>query len=202
MNLIFDTETTGKAQMRLPADHPSQPRIVQLGAILYDDTRRVVAEMNFLVKPDGWTIPQEATAIHGITTEMCEAYGLKITTVVKLFLALVRRSKLKVAHNRAFDDLLVQGELCRLGEAAAQDLADFLSHEGHCTMEAATPVLKLPGRFGDFKWPNLQEAHQFFMGRGFEGAHDAMADVRACAAVFFAMQDRDKQPKPPAEVGT
>ena len=76
--LIFDSETTGKALWKEPADDPRQPRIVQLGAILYDDERRVVAEMNLVVRPDGWTVPAEAAAIHGFTTERAGAVRLRI----------------------------------------------------------------------------------------------------------------------------
>lgn len=185
MDLFLDTETTGMVLFREARDHPQQPRIVQLGAILCNEQRRVVAEMNFLVKPEGWVIPEEASRIHGITTEMCEAHGLKLGTVLKLFMQLVRRSKRVVAHNFPFDQSMVHIELLRL--KYDEELAAFLVHESACTMALSTPILKLPGRYGDYKWPNLQEAHQHFIGRPFEGAHDAMADVRACRDVYYAM---------------
>lgn len=40
-----------------------------------------------------------------------------------------------------------------------------------------------------FKSPNLQEAYKHFFGVEFEGAHDAMADVRACKDVFFKLKE-------------
>jgi DNA polymerase III epsilon subunit-like protein len=54
-------------------------------------------------------------------------------------------------------------------------------------MKATTSICKLPGKYGDYKWPKLQESHLHFFGKEFEGAHDAMADVRACAAVYWAL---------------
>ena len=39
-----------------------------------------------------------------------------------------------------------------------------------------------------FKWPKLTEAFRHFIGKDMEGAHDALADVRGCAAVFFAFE--------------
>jgi len=188
--LVFDTETTGKAEFRLPPEHPSQPHIVQLGAILYDDHTRVVAEVNLMVKPDGWTVPKEAADIHGITTERADQYGVAIKTVIMLFILLCRRAKISVAHNRAFDKLMVEIELIRLG--LTKELEEFRAMEGFCTMEASTPICKLPGNYGRFKWPKLQEAHQHFFGKEFDGAHNAMADVRACAAVYFAMHPLPK----------
>ncbi len=188
MILAFDSETTGVANFRLPPEHPTQPRIIQLGAILYDDARHVRAELNLLVKPDGFTIPAEATAVHGITTEHATRYGLAIGTVVKLLLALTNRAELIVAHNVDFDRLMVLIELARLQGGGVDEAGRFAARKFYCTMKQATAVCQIPSPRGfGYKWPNLQEAHQHFFGRGFEGAHDAMADVRACAAVYYEL---------------
>ena len=64
-----------------------------------------------------------------------------------------------------------------------------LTTHGKCTMRIATNVLKIPGPRG-FKWPTLQEAYKRLVDpAGFEGAHDAITDVKACAAVFYALED-------------
>lgn len=188
MILFFDTETTGKADFRAPASDPRQPRIVQLGAILQDFAGWTVGEINLLVKPDGWTIPAEATAIHGITTERCERYGLRAATVVRLFLALAGRAETIVAHNLDFDRLMVLIELARL-EGMAAEAEAMAVRAGYCTMREATGPCRLPGKWGrDYKWPSLQEAHRIFFKEEFAGAHDAMADVRACARVYWHLQ--------------
>jgi DNA polymerase III epsilon subunit-like protein len=185
--LFIDTETTGKALHKCPPDHPDQPRIVQLAAILYDTQRKVVAEFNCLIKPEGFTIPQEATDIHGITTEQADTYGLKIGTALGVLCQFVKRAKLLVAHNAAFDCLVIHSELCRLKNADFLFL--FMNCERHCTMEASTNVLRIPSpyRAGEFKWPKLSEAYAHFTGRELENAHDASADTKGCAAVYFAM---------------
>lgn len=186
MRLTFDTETTGIANFKLPPNHPSQPRVIQLGAILKDDHNHVVAELNLLVKPVGFTIPDEAAAIHRITTEQALKYGLKIETVIKLFMQLVRMADLLVGFNIAYDDLLVKNELMRAG--FTEDLAVYAGKRQYCAMQAATEVCKIPGRFGKYKWPKLQEAHKHLFGVEFEAAHDAMADVRATDRVYVALQ--------------
>lgn len=61
-----------------------------------------------------------------------------------------------------------------------------------CTMKAMTPVCKLHGNYGDFKWPKLQEAHKHAFGVEFDGAHDALADVRACARVYRWLMEQRK----------
>jgi DNA polymerase-3 subunit epsilon len=185
--LFIDTETTGKALMREGPEHPGQPRIVQLACLLYSEQRKVVAEFNCLVKPEGYTIPAEATAIHGISTAEAEQFGLKIGTALGVLCQFIKRAKLLVMHNAQFDCRVIHSELVRLKNADL--LLVFMDCERHCTMEASTPVLRIPSpyREGEFKWPKLQEAHQHFLGRPFDGAHDASADTKACAAVYFAM---------------
>jgi DNA polymerase III epsilon subunit-like protein len=187
VTLVFDTETTGIANFRAPAEHPSQPRIVQLGAILFDDAERVVAELNVMVKPEGFTIPPEASDVHGITTDRAERYGIGIATVLGMFGVLCSRAETLVAHNFDFDRLVVESEFCR--QNARDRGIRALARSSYCTMRTATDVCRIPGPRG-YKWPNLQEAHRFFFNEGFEGAHDAMADVRACARVYFELNRR------------
>lgn len=190
--VVFDSETTGLAAFKQPPGHESQPHIVQLGAILYDDNGRVMAEMNLLVKPDGWTVPKEASDIHGITTEMCERYGLPLKTVIMLFIVLARRAKRTVAHNRSYDHLMVETALIRLGfTKELEEWRAMSASGGFCTMQAMTPVCKLPGRRGSFKWPTLMEAHVYLFKEEFGGSHDAMNDVRACARVYHEIQRRE-----------
>ncbi|MEJ5127665.1 hypothetical protein WH367_16610 [Comamonas sp. MYb21] len=56
MNLIlaYDSETQGLPKWDLSSDHPDQPHIVQLGALLVDlDTRATIASMDVIIRPDG-----------------------------------------------------------------------------------------------------------------------------------------------------
>ncbi len=59
MYLIFDTETTG-----LPRDYSAPitdfdnwPRLVQLAWQLHDHTGKLMSSGNYIVKPEGFTIP-------------------------------------------------------------------------------------------------------------------------------------------------
>jgi DNA polymerase III epsilon subunit-like protein len=196
MILFFDTETSGLPDFKTQAEKfEAHPHIVQLGAILYDDDRHVVAELNLITKPVGFTITKETSDIHGITQEKAEKYGLPFEDILKMFLALCDRASLIVAHNHSFDEKMIRISLHRRGTPA--DAEEFRARNSFCTMKAATPICQLPGKYG-FKWPTLQEAHTHFIGKPFEGAHDAMADVRACAAVYFAMHPLPKSQEPAA----
>lgn len=191
MYLFFDTETTGKANFKLPSLHPSQPRIVQLAAMLTDDEGAVKGEYNALIKPNGWSIPLEASAIHGITTEECEKYGVEIKSVLAVFNMWLKLSPTPVAHNSDFDTFVINGETDRLEKNSL-----FANSECYCTMKASTNIVKLPSTFGKgYKWPTLQELHKFLFGVNFEDAHDAMSDVKACAKCMFELKKRQNETK-------
>jgi DNA polymerase III subunit epsilon len=183
--LFFDTETTG-----LPKDG-HDARIVQLAALLTDHEGNPIADMNMIITPDGYDIPEGASAIHGITTERAIREGLPRIVVMNLFQSMVERSDMIIAHNMAFD------YQCYVRECQAVDYPDaMIGKQTACTMKMATPIVQCPptqrmidyGRGHQYKNCTLQEAHVHFFGREFEGAHDALADVRACRDVFFAMK--------------
>lgn len=182
MYLFFDTETTGLPDKRLPLNDPAQPRIVQLAAMLTDDVGRLKGEINLLIKPEGgWTVPEAATAIHGITTADCEAFGVQRDLALMAFGQLKNRAHALVAHNLDFDKTLV--EIAWPGF--------FKAYEGQffCTMLETQGICKIPSRRSSgYKWPSLQEAYQHFFKEPFQGAHDAMADVRACMRIFFGLK--------------
>lgn len=191
MTLFFDLETTGKADFRAPIDAKHQPHIVQLGCALFDDDGKERCCMDVIIKPYGWTIPAEAANIHGITTEIAEKCGVKLVAVLSVLSGMLHQADLLVAHNIDFDTFILAGELQRLGDVARKCMKRLGEVGCFCTMKATAPICKLPGRYGDFKWPKLTEAYQHLFNESFDGAHSAMVDVRACARVYFALPKED-----------
>jgi DNA polymerase-3 subunit epsilon len=197
MYLFFDTETTGLIDFKKDLLDPSQPRIIQLGAILTDATGATIAELNAFIKPDGWTIDEQGKAFeaNGITQIKCETVGIPMSHALAIFNAMKAACKCRVAHNISFDKQMLAREAGAYGIPH-----DSEGIESFCTMQSSKGILKLPpsdkmmaAGIKAFKTPNLQEAHVHFMGCEFEGAHDAMADVRACTDVFFAMKKLKQQ---------
>ncbi len=176
--LFFDTETTGLAKMNKPIESPFQPRVVQIAAMVCDEDGMELAAMNHYVVPIGFTIPAEAAAIHGVTTELAIEKGRDAKQVMAEFVELAAGADVHVAHNIAFDRIVVRHECWRQG-LVMPDKQEM------CTMLAMTDKCKLPGRYGRPKWPKLQEAYHWCFGEGFDKAHDALADIRACKRVFF-----------------
>lgn len=195
--LFFDTETTGLIDFKIDLMDASQPRIIQLGAILTDAQGNSIIELNAFIKPDGWTIDEngEAFKANGISQAKCEADGIPMPDALAIFNDMKKLCKTRVAHNISFDKQMLAREAGAYGIEH-----DSTGIESFCTMQKAKPIMQLPpsekmmasGR-KDFKTPNLQEAHIHFIGKPFEGAHDAMADVRACRDIFFAMMKGQRE---------
>lgn len=139
--LFFDTETTGKANFRAPAEHPSQPRLVQLAALLTDGQGKELASINVVIHPKEFEIPREAAAVHGITTEAARLVGVPLLHALFLFSSLARVATGYVCHNVQFDSLIAQGECGRMS-------VELPELPEHCTMQAMTGVCCLPGAYG------------------------------------------------------
>lgn len=170
--LFFDCETTGKCDFKRPPGDPRQPRLVQLAAVLTEGQEEL-ASLSCVVCPTGFTIPEEASGIHGITTEKALASGLALGAVLDLFHQMMQKADGFVAHNIDFDRLIMTREL---GHWPSEKPA-------FCTMKATTALCNLPGPYGP-KWPKLSEAYQHFFREPLANAHDALADVRACMRVY------------------
>lgn len=178
MTLVFDSETTGKADFKALPSAEHQPHLLQLAAVVLDDTLAVRARFSAIVEPDGYEIPAEASAIHGITTEIAKACGFPLRDILQQFFVFQQRCFTRVAHNLRFDDLIVASAFSRIDDE--WDRSQML---GRCTMLEMTEICDIPGPYGP-KWPKLAEAYKYATSRDLEGAHDAMADVMACVEIY------------------
>lgn len=185
MKLFFDTETTGIVKFKEPINHPSQPRMIQLAAILVDDNDKEIANMDCIIKPDGFSIPAEAANIHGITTEIAQEKGIDLKCAITLFSSFLHNATMIIGHNIEFDKFILNKEFTEvIPEFAALNLLD--NRAKFCTMHQSTKILKLPypsGKAG-YKWPKLSEAYRFAFFEDFTDAHNAMADVRATKRLY------------------
>ena len=184
MYVVFDTETTGLPRnMRAAAsDTENWPRIVQLAWAAYDAQGQLTEAESHIVRPDGFTIPDDATRVHGITTAQASRDGRDIHEVVKLFASVILLAQVLVSHNMQFDENVVAAESWRIGQPI-----DLQSKVRLCTKVTSTAYCLIPGQYG-FKWPKLSELHTTLFGRDMQHAHDAAADVAACAKCFFELK--------------
>lgn len=108
---IFDLETTGV--------DPAADRIVTayVGRLAPDGS--VVSGREWLIAPDGFVIPDTATAVHGISTEHALEHGRPFADVLPEILdALAELADDGVpvtAHNASYDFTMLAHEMERLG---------------------------------------------------------------------------------------
>lgn len=185
MYLFFDTETTG-----LPFDYEALidktdnwPRLVQIAWQIYDEQKNLIEEEMFIVQPEGYRIPWEASDVHGITDEIAWQKGTDLETVLNKFQRACQLASILVAHNLNFDEKVLGCEYFR-----KQLEVPFEKMEKKCTMKSSVRVCKIPRGLDSYKWPKLIELHEKFFNEGFANAHDALADVRACARCFWELR--------------
>lgn len=196
MILFFDTETTGRPDFRRPVDDTFQPQIVQLAALLTEDDGTERASFSIVVLPS-CTIPSGAAAVHGITDQIADRCGVSPKLALMLWDDLAGRAETIVAHNIRFDWFLMASAWSRTSARAFD--ATHGQRARFCTMDAASPIVNLPptermiaAGFNKPKPPKLEECIRHFFGEDLIGAHDALADVRACARVFFHLRSLEK----------
>lgn len=186
MYLFFDTETTGlpKKWNAPVTDLENWPRLVQIAWLGFDESGKEILSKNVIIKPEGFTIPNESAKIHGITTEMANEKGESLNKILLEFLDVMNKSKFLIAHNISFDEKIIEAEFLR------KKISNTLFQpEKVCTKELSTDFCKIPGNYG-YKWPSLSELHLKLFKNDFEDAHDALVDVQACARCFFELKKK------------
>jgi len=184
MYLFFDTETTGLPRnYKAPAsDLKNWPRVVQIAWLMTDANGKELRCAEHIIKPNGFTIPIEASKIHGITTEIAIRKGDELGPVLAALSRDIQDASQLVAHNISFDEKIVGAELIRTGHPNYVEMKPR-----KCTMLASTQHCAIPGKYG-YKWPKLQELYLKLFGSNFEGAHTALADVKACSKCYFKLK--------------
>lgn len=190
---FLDCETTGLWRSDLSVTDPSQPNLLEIACRIVSPERRLVGSFSRIIRPEGWAIEPEAEATHGISEAAAMRYGVPLWVAMVELRASVEYASAIVGHNiQLFDRMVIEASIARTGTEArwwrscTRRIVD--------TQELATPVLKLPGKFGDHKWPTLTEAvHHFADGAepwaSWEPTHRAMADVEATEFVYWSLQN-------------
>jgi DNA polymerase III epsilon subunit-like protein len=184
MYLIFDTETTGLPTSRAapPSDVDNWPRVVQLAWQTFDTRGKKTGGRSFVIRPDGFAIPEEAVRVHGISTVIAKRKGVPIVKALAAFEEALKKASVVVAHNFQYDGNTVAAEFYRVGIRKPFDHKTQV-----CTMEVSTEYCALPGRYG-FKWPTLPELHSKLFRESARETHNAAADVAICSKCFFELK--------------
>lgn len=111
--LFFDTETTGLPKnWNAPVEQlDNWPRLVQIAWQVYNSNGDLLEEHEYVIKPIGFTIPSEASAVHKITTEKALETGVDLLTILKVFSSSAKSCGLIVAHNYSYDYNIIGSEV-------------------------------------------------------------------------------------------
>lgn len=199
---IVDLETTGFMRRDLPLGHPEQPHVVQAGFVSFLKDGSVLGQTSLIVKPDGWTIPVEAQAKHGISTEMALAVGLSDAQVLTIIAAQIDSVDLLIGHNIPYDVDAASSHMIEASEKSFNHLhlrqaAERLRQvPTFCTMREGAAITNYPPSdrhgpefMGKPKPPRLTALYEHLTGETMNGAHTAMGDVMGTKRVFEEMMN-------------
>lgn len=173
---FFDTETTGI--------DPRKDYIIQFGGIFgeYDlDTQefRELAVINQYINiPDSIQIPIWASKVHGIYKEDLVGYR-QMSYYIEDFLEYMLKADFVIGHNVEFDKNMIIWEARRNYCPLDPFKIKWIDTMKPCTW--FIPTIKSNKR------PKLQELYTYLFGQPFDGAHDAMADIRATKDCFLKL---------------
>ena len=196
MIVFFDTETTGipVKGSNWETDYNSFPYIVQLSWKRSDQDE----VKDFIVKPEGYEIPEFASQIHGITTERALAEGDYFENVIRHFISDCLDAEKIVGHNIYFDTSNLKANVCRYveknGDSGPFDvewidkIVDALDKSKRIdTMMKTVKFCNIPFPNGKGqKWPTLIELYDKLFNEEFP-AHNSKFDVLATERSYYEL---------------
>ena len=187
--LVFDTETTGLPKTYNMVNNKTLKnwdtcRMIQIGWVIYNDDQLIKKEC-CIVKPQGFTIPESSTNIHGISQEFADQNGEEVHNVLIKFFNDMKHNNVDtiVAHNLSFDKNVLSSEVMRCEKKLNKSYMIWQKQNFYCTMRSLT-------RKGE-KWPKLVELYKQIYGCEPEGIlHTADADAQICADIYLKIKDK------------
>jgi len=174
---VFDLETTGI--------DVETARIVTAHVGLIDATGATVAHGEWLADP-GVEIPEQASAVHGISTERARAEGRPAAEVVAEIVAAIRavfaRGVPLVVYNAPYDLTLLDREARRHGVEPLGEVGEIGCVVDPLVIDKAVDTYR--------KGKRTLEAAAAVYGVSLDDAHDAGADAIAAGRVAQAMAKR------------
>lgn len=165
------------------------PKAVRVAWMLADETNdRVISSRVMLVRPEGFTIPQVASGVHGITTREAFEKGQDIREVLRAFTSDLAVADRRVGHNLYFDNCVLASEYRCQGMRQAACL--FSGVPQVCTMERTLALCALPGESG-YRYPRLSELHMTLFGESFDAGTDPYATVKATRRCYRELRRRE-----------
>ena len=194
--LVLDTETTGlqiilknNGWTKLPTyapysslKHYDSSRLVQFSWIVHSNKASFPIVNDFIVYQDDIKeIPEIAYNVHQINKQKTLLEGIEIHYVLDTFLSHLKLVDIIVAHNISFDLNVILSECYRHNRKDV--IEELMTKKIECTMDIGTKYYK-------YKTVRISLArlHKKLFNKGFENAHDALADTIACRDCYVKMK--------------
>ena len=180
---VFDTETTGllkRNQIPTPENVDMFPHIVQLSWVMLDTETLKMKEYDYIISAP--SIPEESTAIHGITQSMNTAQGFRFDLIYDILQLCLDECDLIIGHNIEFDIQMIKVECLRY------NISVNWNKPTYCTMKNTTHICKIlkENNYG-YKWPKLSELHVFLFNESPANLHNALIDVIVCLRCYYKL---------------
>jgi DNA polymerase III subunit epsilon len=188
--LFVDTETTGLPNnWKAPITNSTNwPRLVQIAWIEFDEEGNEISSSSHIIRPIGYSIPIDATKVHKISNDIAVEEGKELKEVLEMFDNKVKSAEYLVAHNMEFDEKILLAEYYRI----KLPMENVQKIKKICTMHSTTNFCAIPGKYGDYKWPNLSELYLKTFNSQFKESHNAETDIRATAKCFWELKNNGK----------
>lgn len=177
--LFLDVETTGLPEKSLKWDKDFEkfPFIVQISWSFGDK------EADYIIQPEGYSIPNEVAIIHGITTEIAIKKGVLFREIIDELMDDAKNAGLICAHNIYFDVSILKANILRYCGSEYYDMHAEDSLHKSKRIDTMKKTIKFVGALRPNgkpgKFPRLEELYEkLFPGEKF-AAHNSMEDVRA-----------------------
>ncbi len=198
--LFLDIETTGLPIRMVPGKKPGTMKKYQFNyATEYMNFPYIVSmawaindgeSVYYVFNQEGREIPQDATDIHGITTEEANKSDTFLFDGITNLINDSKDSEIVVGHGLYFDTSIIKANVLRLfhnkdmGELTYDKITEIL-HK-HKRFDTMRRTAKMGG-----KWLTLSELHQKIFNKGFD-CHDAKADVEATRRCYEWLVKKEK----------
>lgn len=202
MHFVFDLETTGlPAKKERGGFYPfrmtskyNTARIVSVSWIVLNSKLEEKHKMYYVIKPEGFDIPESSSKIHGITHKEAVKTGKPMHTVLKELETHLTMCDTMVAHNINFDMNILLSELYR--QHQAQCIDHVFKMKRYCTMLHGQKHMQVK------KFPKLSELYHYITGDDISNAHNALYDTEHCAMCYKALLGKAAPPPQPTTTST
>lgn len=182
--IIPDLETSGLPlkNTRYDVDFMTYPSILSIAwKIIVDGIETPVFE--YIVNQKGGIVPASATAINGITQEMCDNSKFDTFTTLLQFMMDSDGADLIVGWNIYFDTSIMKANVLRIiqGGKTPMDMYEKITEILH--KDKRIDLMRVCARLWGGKWPTLSDAYTRLFGERFN-AHSAGEDVKAVSRIF------------------